>query len=125
MGDRWSAPLGTGTVSASGAGGEGAQGFIEVVPYDTRRPNVPEVAWQNKISGWVMVAFRVTPDGRTHDVRVLDGNPRGVFEDQVVSAVEDWKYKVNFHDGASGSVVLTQKVDVAWQNYPQNMPNVD
>lgn len=96
-----------------------------MVPYDTRRPNVPEVAWQNKISGWVMVAFRVTPDGHTQDVRVLDGNPRGVFEDQVVSAVEDWKYKVNFYGGASGSVVLTQKVDVAWQNYPQNMPNVD
>ena len=125
VGDRWSAPLGTGTVCASGTGGEDAQGFIEVVPYDTRRPNVPEVAWQNKISGWVMVAFRVTPDGHTQDVRVLDGNPRGVFEDQVVSAVEDWKYKVNFYGGASGSVVLTQKVDVAWQNYPQNMPNVD
>lgn len=125
VGDRWSGPLATGTVNMAGSGGEDSQGFIEVVPFDTRRPNVPEVAWQNKISGWVMVAFRVTPDGRTHDVRVLDANPRGVFEEKVVSAVGDWKYKVNFYGKASGAVVLTQKVDVIWQNYPQNLPNVD
>jgi protein TonB len=127
VGDRWSGPVGTGTgvVNLAGGGGEDAQGFIEVIPYDTRRPNVPDVAYQNRISGWVLVAFRVTADGSTRDVRVLDANPRGVFEEKVVAAVSDWKYRVNFYGGATGSVVLTQKVDVAWENYPQNMPNVD
>ena len=127
VGDRWSGPVGTGTgaVNLAGGGGEDAQGFIEVIPYDTRRPNVPDVAYQNRISGWVLVAFRVTADGGTRDVRVLDANPRGVFEEKVVAAVSDWKYRVNFYGGATGSVVLTQKVDVAWENYPQNMPNVD
>lgn len=124
VGDRWSAPMGTGTVNLGG-GGEDAHGFIEVIPYDTRKPNVPDVAWQNKVSGWVMVAFKVTSQGRTRDVRVLDARPRGVFEEKVVAAVEDWKYKVNFYGKATGSVVLTQKVDVLWQNYPQNLPNVD
>lgn len=126
-GDRWNGPIGggVGAVSLAGGGGEDAQGFIEVIPFDTRRPNVPDVAYQNKISGWVLVAFRVTGDGGTRDVRVLDANPRGVFEEKVVAAVSDWKYKVNFYGGATGSVVLTQKVDVAWENYPQNMPNVD
>jgi protein TonB len=125
-GERWNGPVGAGAgaVNLSG-GGEDAQGFIEVIPYDTRRPNVPDVAYQNKTSGWVLVAFRVTADGGTRDVRVLDANPRGVFEEKVVAAVSDWKYRVNFYGGASGSVVLTQKVDVSWENYPQNMPNVD
>ena len=127
--DRWSGPVGTGTgvgaVNLAGGGGEDAQGVIEVVPFDTRRPNVPDVAWQNKVSGWVLVAFRVTGDGSTRDVRVLDAHPRGVFEEKVVAAVSDWKYKVNFYGGATGSVVLTQKVEVVWENYPQNMPNVD
>jgi protein TonB len=125
VGDHWSAPMGTGVVTMAGGGGEDAHGYIEVIPFDTRKPNVPEVAWQNKISGWVLVAFNVTPQGGTRNVRVLDARPRGVFEEKVVAAVEDWRYTVNFHGRNSANVVLTQKVDVLWQNYPNNLPNVD
>lgn len=126
VGDRWRAPLGSGTGGVQGnAGGSDAQGYIEVVPFDTRRPNVPEVAWQNKIDGWVLVAFSVTPDGHTRDVRVLDASPRGVFEEAVIAAVEDWRYRISFSGKARGDVVLTQKVEVLWTNYPQNLPNVD
>jgi protein TonB len=123
-GKRWSAPLGAGTVRVSG-GGADAQGFIEVIPFNTRRPNVPEVAWQNKINGWVLVAFSVTPQGKTRNVRVLDANPRGVFEEKVIAAVEDWNYRVSFSSEARGDVILTQKIEVLWENFPQNLPNVD
>mgnify|MGYP002265645520 CR=1 FL=1 len=127
VGDRWKGPVGSGVGAVNLAGGEGenAQGFIEVIPFDTRRPNVPEVAYQNRISGWVLVAFRVSADGTTHDVQVLDAHPRGVFEEKVVAAVLDWKYRVAQYGGATGGVMLTQKVDVSWEYYPQNMPNVD
>jgi protein TonB len=127
-GDRWSAPLRSGSGGAGGevmVGGMDAQGYIEVVPFDTRRPNVPLVAWQNKIDGWVLAAFSVTPEGRTRDVRVLDASPRGVFEDAVIAAIEDWRYHISFSGEARGDVVLTQKVEVLWKNYPQNLPNVD
>ena len=124
VGDSWSGPLAAGTVNMGG-GGADAQGYIEVIPFNTRRPNVPEVAWQNKINGWVLVAFSVTAQGRTRNVRVLDARPRGVFEEKVVAAVEDWQYRVSFSGKASGDVVLTQKVEVQWQNFPQNLPNVD
>ena len=123
-GKRWSAPLGDGGVKVS-AGGTDAPGYIEVVPFNTRRPNVPEVAWQNKINGWVLVAFSVTPQGKTRRVRVLDAKPRGVFEEKVVAAVEDWSYQVSFSGKAKSDVLLTQKVEVLWENYPQNLPNVD
>ena len=123
-GKSWSAPLGAGTVKVSG-GGADAQGFIEVIPYNTRRPNVPEVAWQNKINGWVLVAFSVTPQGDTRNVRVLDANPRGVFEEKVIAAVEDWNYRVSFSSEARSDVILTQKIEVLWENFPQNLPNVD
>jgi len=125
VGDSWSAPLGAGAVGVPGEGGTDAQGFVEVVPFNTRRPNVPEVAWQNKISGWVLVAFSVNSSGQTRNVRVLDARPRGVFEEKVVAAVQDWTYRVNFYGKASGSVILTQKVEVNWKNFPQNLPNVD
>src|SRR5690606_8911056 len=123
-GDSWRAPMGAGGVAVGTPGGD-AQGYIEVVPFDTRRPNVPTVAWENKIDGWVLVAFAVTPAGRTRDVRVLDASPRGVFEEKVIAAVEDWTYRVSFSGQVTGSIVLTQKVEVHWKNYPQNLPNVD
>ena len=98
---------------------------MEVVPIGTRKPNVPELAWKNKINGWVLVAFNVTPDGRTRNVRVLDANPRGVFEEKVIAAIEDWLYSVRFSGERKGEVVLTQKVEVEWKDFHLNMPNVD
>ncbi len=124
-GDRWAAPLGGADAVEITGGGTDAQGYIEVVPYDTRRPNVPLVAWQNKIDGWVLVAFSVTPQGRTREVRVLDASPRGVFEETVIAAVSDWTYQLSFSGEVRGDVVLTQKVEVLWNSYPQNLPNVD
>lgn len=124
VGDSWSAPLGAGAINLGG-GGKDARGFVEVVPYNTRKPNVPDVAWQNKISGWVLVAFSVTPQGNTRDVRVLDARPRGVFEEKVIAAVEDWQYTLSFTGKVNGNVVLTQRVEVKWQDYPNNLPNVD
>ena len=124
VGDSWSAPLGSAGVNIPG-GGSDAQGFVEVTPYNTRQPNVPDVAWQNKVDGWVLVAFSVTPEGDTRDVRVLDANPRGVFEEKVIAAVEDWQYRLSFSGKARPTVILTQKVEIRWQNYPHNLPNVD
>lgn len=124
-GDRWNAPLGSDAVGILESRGVGAEGFVEVVPNATRKPNVPELAWKNKINGWVLVAFNVTPDGRTRNIRVLDANPRGVFEEKVVAAVEDWLYSVHFSGERRGEVVLTQKVEVEWKNFHMNMPNVD
>jgi protein TonB len=123
VGENWSAPVGSAGVPVAGAGD--AQGYVEVVPFNTRRPNVPEVAWQNKVNGWVLVAFSVTAQGNTRDIRVLDASPRGVFEEKVVAAVNDWQYTLNFSSRARGEVILTQKVEVQWRNYPQNIPNVD
>lgn len=124
VGRSWSAPLNP-VVIAEDNVGQDARGFIEVVPFNTRRPNVPEVAWQNKINGWVLVAFSVTPDGKTRNIRVLDARPRGVFEEKVVAAVSDWSYRVSFSGKVTQDIVLTQKVEVEWQNFPQNLPNVD
>ena len=124
-GKRWSAPLAADAI-ATNPGGSDGRGYIEVIPFNTRQPNVPDVAWQNKISGWVLVAFNVTPDGKTRNIRVLDAKPRGVFEEKVVAAVQDWTYRVTFSGKAgAGDIVLTQKIDVSWETYPQNMPNVD
>lgn len=124
-GGRWNTPLSAGVVNILEEGGVGAQGYVEVVPIGTRMPNVPELAWKNKINGWVLVAFNVQSNGRTHNIRVLDANPRGVFEEKVIAAVEDWMYSVQYFGDLKGDIVLTQKVEVEWQHYPRNVLDLD
>ena len=121
------APKSTWSVPVSGDGfneGEKGKGFIEVVPLATRRPNIPEQAWQHKIDGWVRVAFRLTKEGRTADVRVLDANPGGIFEENVIRAVEDWLYDMRELDH-KGDLILTQKIELFWRDYPDNSPYLD
>jgi protein TonB len=124
-GEGWNTPLSVGAVDVLEEGGTGAQGYVEVVPIGTRMPNVPELAWKNKINGWVLVAFNVQSNGRTRNIRVLDANPRGIFEEKVIAAVEDWMYSVQYFGDLKGDIVLTQKVEVEWQNYKNNVPNLD
>jgi TonB family protein len=129
VGNQWGAPLsGSGAESIAqiiDGHGSDAQGFIEIIPFSTRKPSVPELAWRNKISGWVLVAFNLTPEGETRNVRVLDASPRGVFEEKVLSAVGDWRYSIRSKGPVPRNLAMTQKVEVQWEDYPMNIPNVD
>ncbi|AUM13956.1 energy transducer TonB [Ketobacter alkanivorans] len=116
----WSAPLSGDAFQA----GEKGKGFVEVIPLATRRPNIPEVAWENKIDGWVLVAFTLKPDGRTANVRVLDARPGGVYEDNVIRAVQDWLYDMRSIKH-KGDIILTQKIELFWRDYPDNTPYLD
>lgn len=124
-GESWRAPLSGAAGKVIESQGAEDQGFVEVVPFSTRTPNVPELAWRNKISGWVLVAYNVNPDGTTANVRVLDAKPGGVFEEKVVAAVRDWRYQVTFKGRPEGPLVVTQRVEVDWRDFPMNLPNVE
>ena len=124
MGDgaRWSSPgsdkLAKKIAAAEAKGGEG---YKEVIPFATRQPNVPKIAWDQKIDGWVLVAFSILPTGHVDNVRVLDASPKGVFEDNVVAAVSDWLYDPADIGGKKVKVQLTQKVFMKWKDYPNNL----
>ena len=120
-GDAWSMPLaGNAAKQLLEEIGEDDQGFIEVVPYGTRQPNVPELAWTNKLNGWVLIAFNVTPKGETANIRVLDANPRGIFEADVIKAVKGWRYEVRGNKTGQ-NLLLTQKIELFWKDYPMNI----
>ncbi|MFV0478381.1 MAG: energy transducer TonB [Parahaliea sp.] len=121
VGTSWNAPAGAGAMDLGS--GKDASAYIQVTPFDTRKPNVPKTAWQNKISGWVLLAFSLTPEGHTQDIRILDANPRGVFEDEVISAVKDWRYSISVRGKHGGKIILTQRVEINWQDYAHNIPN--
>jgi protein TonB len=64
----------------------------ELVPLGTARPQMPDWACKQKIKGWIEVVFTVLPTGRVTDVRIVDAQPRGVFEAAAIESVSHWIY---------------------------------
>lgn len=120
---KWSGPGGGDDNLAKKIAAEdkkGAEGYREIVPYGTRQPNIPEYAWKNKIDGWVLVTFTVNTSGKVENVRILDGQPAGVFDEKVIAAVSDWIYSPADIQGRKTKVQLTQRIELHWKDYPNN-----
>lgn len=84
-----------GAGSGSGAGYGSGQGFKgkPLIPLSTARPQMPEWACKQKIKGWVEVVFTVLPNGRVQDVKIIDADPRGVYEAAAIESVGNWIYE--------------------------------
>lgn len=102
------------------ADAKGAEGYKEIVPFATRQPDIPQVAWERKIDGWVLVAFTVNGQGRVENIQVLDANPPGIFEGSVTAALQGWQYDMADIGGGRAKVQLTQKIELHWRDYPNN-----
>lgn len=84
---------GSGGGSGSGYGkGEGFEGKT-LIPLSTARPQMPEWACKQGIRGWVEVVFTVMPSGRVSEVKLIDADPRGVFEAAAIESVSHWIYQ--------------------------------
>lgn len=91
---------GGGGGSGGGGGGGGGSGYAtgkgfkgrDLVPLSTARPQMPEWACKQKIKGWVEVVFVVMPNGRVSDVKIVDADPRGVYEAAAIESVSNWIY---------------------------------
>jgi protein TonB len=65
----------------------------EAVPIVRVEPMYPRRAREQFIEGWVLVAFDITPTGKTANVRVVDSDPPRIFDRAAVQAVKKWKYR--------------------------------
>lgn len=122
-GSTWTGPSGNNRELArkiAEADKKGAEGYREIVPFGTRQPNVPEAAWRNKTDGWVLVTFTVNMQGKVENVRVLDSQPAGLFDANVVAAVSDWIYDPEDLKARKAKVQLTQRIAMFWKDYPNN-----
>jgi TonB family protein len=84
-----------GNGNGSGGGGFGTgQGFSgkELIPLSTARPQMPEWACKQKIAGWVEAVFTVNPNGRVSNVKIVDAQPRGVYEAAAIESISNWIY---------------------------------
>lgn len=114
----WSAPVaGAGSGAQAGYLGEADTGQKEIVPIATRRPNIPKVAYDNQVNGWVLLAFTVANNGRVKNIRVMDAEPRGIFEANAVAAVKSWIYTPFKGEERH----ISQRIEFEWTMYSYNM----
>ncbi len=111
--------------AGSGSGKEGygqGQGFKgkPLVPLSTARPQIPESAYRRGIEGWVEVVFTVTGDGRVVDVKILDAEPKGVFEAAAVESISEWIYPRNYRNGKPVARQVKQKVEFKLEDFQYN-----
>ncbi len=68
-------------------------------------------------SGWVCVAFDIHLDGSVQNVRVVDSNPKGRFDEASVRAVSKSRYAPN-RPRRDAVVVLRYQLDTAEPDAP-------
>lgn len=98
---------GNGSGAGAGAGtGTGASWKGKpLVPISTARPQMPEWACKQKLAGWVEAVFTVTANGHVRDVRIVDADPRGVYEAAAVESISNWIY-----EGTGSTLEVRQRV---------------
>lgn len=79
----------------SGSGGYGGGGWKgkPLVPLSTARPQMPEWACDQKLNGWVEALFTVMPNGRVQQVKIIDADPKGIFEAAAIGSISNWIYE--------------------------------
>lgn len=74
-------------------------------------PRYPTAAMRSNQEGWVELSFTITPAGDVSDVKVVDAQPRHVFDRAAMDAVSRWKYQPATQDGAPVASTKRQRIE--------------
>lgn len=102
------------SVSAAPAAGSDAgatAGTHAAVLVKNTPPRYPTAAMRSNQEGWVELAFTITADGSVNDVKVIDAQPRHVFDRAAIDAVTRWKYQPATQDGSPVASNKRQRIE--------------
>jgi protein TonB len=71
----------------------------DIIPLQRIAPQYPRDAARAGINGWVKLEVLVNADGTVRSARVLESNPKGLFEASAVTAVMKWRFKPKIENG--------------------------
>lgn len=70
-----------------------------VMPIVRVPPNYPQKAAIDGIEGWVNLSFTVNKLGKVVNVKVVDAEPKRIFNSEAKKALRKWKYKPKMVNG--------------------------
>jgi periplasmic protein TonB len=82
----------------------------EMLPLVNIQPTYPTRAAQRGIEGWCQVSFTVTETGGVRDVRVVDAEPAGMFDQASIRAAERFRFQPRVVNGQPVEVPNVQYV---------------
>ena len=68
---------------------------IQELPVSQPLPRYPRMAEARQVEGRVVLSITIMPDGSVRDVRIVNAQPRGYFEDAAVRSVQQWRYRAS------------------------------
>lgn len=74
-------------------------------------PRYPTAAMRANQEGWVELSFTISPAGDVGDVKVVDAQPRHVFDRAAIDAVSRWKYQPATQDGTPVATTKRQRIE--------------
>ncbi len=77
----------------------GLAGNGEAMPIVRIEPRYPADAARRRLEGYVVMSFTIDEAGGVTDIRVLEGQPRRVFDREAMSALSRWKYRPKIEAG--------------------------
>lgn len=62
-------------------------------------PKYPIDAARNGLEGWVVLAFDINAIGEVTNIKIVDSEPKRVFDKAAKQALKKWKYRAKSQDG--------------------------
>jgi periplasmic protein TonB len=96
-----------------GGAGPGIGGLFDgdIIPLQRMLPQYPPAASRAGITGWVMLEVQVNADGSVREAKVVEAQPKGLFEASAVAAVMRWKFKPKVVNGQAVAQRGSQKIE--------------
>lgn len=99
------------SAAASAGGGSVAGATSDAVLLRAVGARYPTAAMRARQEGWVLVSFTIDPNGRTSDIKVVDAQPRRVFDRAAIDAVQRYEFKPAKKDGVAVATVKQQRIE--------------
>ncbi|WKE67105.1 energy transducer TonB [Gallaecimonas kandeliae] len=74
-------------------------------------PIYPKKALEEKVEGWVKMSAVITENGKVTEIKVIDSQPKGVFETEAKRAFCKWVYKPALLNGKTVKVYREETVE--------------
>lgn len=83
----------------------------DVIPIVRIEPQYPREALIEGIGGWVEIEFTIEADGSVSSPKIIDSQPRRMFDRNAIRAIYKWKFKPRIVNGKPVARRATQRLE--------------